>query len=280
MAHEIRTVPLAEVPLEDVCQTLNMAYAGYIVPINFDAPALGRRIRAENICLSSSQLLLLEGQGPAGIMLIARRGRVSRIAALGVVPNWRGAGIGRRAVELAIDDAVAHGDDRQILEVIETNDAAISTYTKAGFVPVRRLVGYTHVPAPSGEEIVPCSPGEILPLLERAYPFDASWQTSPHCFVGATAPIEAFRTADGSVAALADGSGGVARLLAFAVEPALRRKGIGRRFIQGLLGRYPDKSWSIPATLPEFQAAAFLTATGWTKSSITQLEMELVPIAS
>ena len=280
MAHEIRTVSLAEVPLEEVCQTLNMAYADYIVPISFDPLALGRRIRAENICLSSSKLLLLEGHGAVGIMLIARRGRISRIAALGVIPNFRGAGIGRRAVAWAIEAAVGNGDERQVLEVIETNHAAISTYSKAGFTPVRRLVGYIHAPVSSREDVVPCSPIEILPLLERAYPCNSSWQTSPHCFADAAAPIEAFRTPDGSAVALADGSGGVARLLAFAVEPVLQRKSIGRRFIQGLLGRYPDKSWSIPATLPEFQAAAFLTATGWTRSPITQLEMEFVPIAS
>lgn len=276
MTHEIQSTSLTEVPLDEVCRTLNMAYGGYIVPISFDPPALARRILAEDIDLSSSRLLLVEGKRPAGIMLVARRARVSRIAALGIFSDLRGAGIGRRAVELAIGEASARGDSRQLLEVIETNQAAISTYMKAGFKPLRRLVGYTHEPVSFGEQVAPCPSGEVLSFLERTYPCDSSWQTSPRCFAETHHPIEAFRSPDGSAAALVDGSGAAVRLLAFSVAQPERRQGVGRRFMQSLLGRFPDKSWTIPATLPETQASAFLTATGWKKSTISQLEMELI----
>lgn len=278
MTSYLRPIPLTDVSLRDACQTLNMAYQGYIVPVSFDPLSLVRRIQAEDIDLFSSRLLLVDQQ-PAGIMLIARRGRVSRIAALGIVSHLRGEGFGRQAVALAIEEARSRGDDRQVLEVIETNLAAISTYTKAGFVPRRRLVGYAHDPVQSGDGVVSCPAQEILHLLTSAYPDSASWQTSPLCFASAIEPVAGFRTDDGTAAALVDGTGEAARLLAFGVAPSRQRQGVGRRFMRDLLGRFPNKSWTIPAYLPESQASAFLVSTGWKRSVLTQLEMEL-PLAS
>lgn len=196
MAPWVQWIPLTDVSLRDACHTLNMAYQGYIVPVSFDPQSLVRRIQAEDIDLFSSRLLLVEQQ-PAGIMLIARRGRLSRIAALGIVPRCRGAGYGRQAVALAIAEARSRDDGRQVLEVIETNRAAISIYTRAGFVPRRRLVGYTHDPVHFEGGVVSCPAEEILPLLVSAYLDNPSWQSSPLCFAYATHPVEGVRTSDG-----------------------------------------------------------------------------------
>lgn len=271
----VQPVPLTEISLRDACRTLNMAYQGYIVPVSFDPLSLVRRVQAEDIDLVSSRLLVVE-QKPAGIMLVARRGRASRIAALGIVPELRGAGIGAQAVALAIGEARSRGDVRLLLEVIETNHRAISTYAKAGFVTRRRLVGYAHDPIRSDDGVLPCPAAETLAVLAGAYPDDPSWQTSPLCFAGAVEPVEGFRASDGSVVALVDGAGKAARLLAFAVAPSKQRQGLGRRFMRGLLGRFPDKSWAISATLPECQASSFLASTGWSRSPLTQLEMEIL----
>ncbi len=265
---------LAHVSLAEACAALNAGYEGYIVPIVFDPLSLARRIQAEHIDMVASQLVRIDDK-TAGIMLIARRGRCSRLAALGIAAPLRGAGIGAQAVAAAIAAARSRGDDRLVLEVIDSNTKAISTYRKAGFVPRRTLVGYTHdpvQPVQSADGVVPCPVDSALPLLLAAYPDDASWQTSPLCFAGATKPVEAFRTGD--AAALVDASGQAVRLLAFAVRSP--GQGNGRRFMQSLLGQFPDQSWAIPATLPVAQAAGFLAATGWRQSAISQLEMELL----
>lgn len=275
MNHLIRVLPLTELPLAAACDLLNRGYQHYLVPIKFDVPALVRRIQAEDIDLFASRLLLDDGDQPAGIMLIARRGWVSRLAALGIIPEQRGAGLGTRAVALAIAEARARGDLSMVLEVIETNEPALATYTKAGFVSLRRLVGYTHDPVLAETQAEPCRVDEALPILMTAYPSNPSWQTSPLCFAGTTVPLDAVRLSDGSAAALVDGTGASVRLLAFAVTRAARRRGVGRSFMKAVLGRFPDKPWIISATLPEDQAAAFLEATGWKPSALAQLEMEL-----
>lgn len=264
---------LAQVSLAEACATLNAGYEGYIVPVAFDPVSLARRIQAEHIDLVASQLLCVNDR-TAGIMLIARRDRTSRLAALGIAEPLRGAGIGAQAVAAAIAEARLRGDERLVLEVIDSNRKAISTYTRAGFVPRRTLVGYTHDPVPpasSEDGVIACPTDSVLPLLLDAWPGDPSWQTSPLCFAGATKPVEAFRTGD--AAALVDASGPAVRLLAFAVR--LPRQGIGRRFMQSLLARFADRPWTIPATLPASQAAGFLTATGWKQAALSQLEMEL-----
>jgi GNAT superfamily N-acetyltransferase len=275
MSDICHTQPLTEVPLAAACEVLNKGYEHYVMPIKFDVSALVRRIQAEDIDLFASRLLLEDGGRPAGIMLIARRGRVSRLAALGIVPEQRGVGLGTRAVALAIAEARARGDLRMILEVIETNAPAVATYSKAGFVPQRRLVGYAHEPVLVETGAEACQIDEALPVLLSAYPPNPSWQTSPLCFAGTTAPLDAVRTSDGSATALVDGTGATARLLAFAVTRAARQRGLGRSFMKAVLGRFPDKPWVISATLPEDQASAFLVATGWKPSALAQLEMEL-----
>lgn len=274
MTKDLALCSLADVSLSQASDVLNMAYEGYIVPVTFDPVSLARRIQAEHIDLVSSQLLA-RGQETVGILLIARRGNVSRIAALGVAKHLRGAGIGKQAVAHAIAEARARGDNRLVLEVIETNEKAISTYGKAGFERRRALVGYMHDPDEPKNGAIPCSMDAALPLLIGSYPRDTSWQAAPICFAGASAPIEALQTPDETAAALVDASGQAARLLAFAVHPAKRRNGIGRRFMASLLGHFPNKSWTIPAILPASQAAEFLISSGWLQSALTQLEMEL-----
>lgn len=270
-------ISLAHVSLSEASEALNVGYEGYIVPVAFDPASLARRIQAEHIDMMASRLLCVDDK-TAGVMLIARRGRTSRLAALGIAAPLRGAGIGAQAVAAAIAEARSRGDERMVLEVIESNIKAISTYTKAGFVARRRLVGYTHEPRqyhPS-QATVPCRTDDVLPLLLEAYPKDPSWQTAPLCFAGATSPIEAFRASDETAAALVDASGQSVRLLAFAVRTP--GQGAGRRFMQNLLGQFPARAWAISATLPASQAAGFLNATGWKPSALAQVEMRL-PLA-
>jgi len=277
MIQPIRTLPLTEVPLAEACAALDAGYEGYVVPVRFDPPALVRRMLAEHIDLAASHLILAPDGGTAGILLVARRGRDARIAAVGIVPALRGAGLGAAAIALAIAEAEARGDARLLLEVISSNAAAIATYRRAGFVDRRSLVGYAHdpvAPAEAALPVEPAAPAGILPLLHAAWPGDPSWQTAPLSFVAATAPVTALRTPDGEAAALVDASGETARLLALAVAPGARGRGLGRRFLEAVLAAHPGKSWAITATLPEDQAGGFLQATGWRRTPLSQIEME------
>src|SRR4051812_44851211 len=143
--------PVAECTAAEVAAALGRAFAGYIVPLNFTAEAYERRFRAEDLDPYTSRVYEWDGAA-AGVMLIARRGWSSRIAAMGLAPELRGGGVGRRVLGETIAEARARGERRMVLEVIEGNAPAVALYTKLGFRPRRRLVGYrweVQIPEPS-----------------------------------------------------------------------------------------------------------------------------------
>lgn len=271
-------IALDTVSIAQAIAALERGYAGYAVPVRFTPEALLKRIRSEHIDLAQSSLFLDAAGEPIGCLLIARRGRRARIAALGIAPEQRGSGIGGQAVRLALEQARERGDERVILEVLTTNVGARRLYERCGFVATRTLVGYER-PAtpPSGAAgiAIACAPEEVLADLVRFYPADVSWQIDPQGFAGSVPPVQAFRSVEGAVA-LVEPAGAAMRLLAFAVPPAERRRGQGRRLLQSVFDRFPGSVWVIPAMVPEGLAAPFLRAGGFRQSAITQAEMAAV----
>lgn len=300
---EVQFRTLDEFPPGEIAAALERGYEGYMVPVRFSTEAYVNRIRRDHVDPARSYLIQGAHGTAQGVVLVARRGRSSRIAALGVVPEARRSGIGRRAMARATQDARERGDRRLVLEVITDNHAARRLYENSGFTTVRTLVGYELAPdaqaapgdgpAPGGHAAsgVPAAPGrhamsgdpvapveecdlqQVLPLLLSAYPGDTSWQTDPVSFAGAVAPTRAFAS-DGAVA-LVEHAGTRAYLLALAVEPARRRRGAARALMSSLFARFPGAAWAVPAYVPEELAAEFFAATGWRRSSLTQVEMEI-----
>ncbi|MEP6651168.1 MAG: GNAT family N-acetyltransferase [Lapillicoccus sp.] len=58
----------------------------------------------------------------------------STLVAMYVAPRARGTGVGERLVRAVLDEAVARGRSRVVLEVTEGNDPAIRLYERMGFV--------------------------------------------------------------------------------------------------------------------------------------------------
>ena len=90
---------------------------------------------------------------PVAVVLVARRGWTSRIAAMAVAPEARGKGFGKRIMQGVIDEAVARDDRSMLLEVFEHNTPAVKLYKGLGFRPSRRLVGYHHDPGGAAPEV-------------------------------------------------------------------------------------------------------------------------------
>ena len=115
--------PVAACTAEEVAAALGRGFEGYLVPLRFTAQAYERRFRAENLDPYASRVYEREG-APVGVMLIARRGWTSRVAAMGFAPEVRGQGLGRRFLAEAIAEAKARGDRTMVLEVFEQNPPA------------------------------------------------------------------------------------------------------------------------------------------------------------
>ncbi len=68
------------------------------------------------------------------------------VMTMGVLPDFRGRGLGRVLMGALIDVARRWGSERVFLEVRESNAAAISLYENSGFEVVGRTKGYFRNP--------------------------------------------------------------------------------------------------------------------------------------
>jgi ribosomal protein S18 acetylase RimI-like enzyme len=262
--------------LEEAAAGFTEGFAGYVVPVNVKPEALRLRIQREDIDLDASEVFF-DGEKPAGILLVARRGDISRISALGVGPSIRGKGFGRQVMLEAIEAARKRGERKLVLEVINSNERAAALYTGLGFEVTRKLVGFGRsgkLAAQEAGRAAECGIATAVDMLQRFADANPTWQTDPRCFRKEEAPLKGF-TFDGKAAALLDDSGKDVRLYGLAVDPAYRRQGMGRTLADGLAGLYPGRKLYIIENLPEGLFDRFMRRTGWRKSRLTQSEMVL-----
>ncbi len=263
-------------PLDHAALAMERGFEGYVLPVRCTAGMLARRILVEQVDPAASTVFDLDGE-PAGLLLVARRGPVSRVAALGLAPPLRRRGMGREVMEGAIAAARQRGDRRLVLEVIVGNHAALALYEGLGFTRTRRLVGYRHagegVAADPGG-LAECAVGEAGRLVAGWSDGNPSWQLAPQALELAGSPLRGF-TLGPHAAALVDDTGAEVRLAGLAVSPAARRQGAGTALLRALRGRYPGRAWAIPAIVPEGLACAFLARDGWERGPLGQFEMAL-----
>jgi ribosomal protein S18 acetylase RimI-like enzyme len=268
--------PVAECTAAEVAAALGRAFAGYIVPLNFTAEAYERRFRAEDLDPYTSRVYEKNGAA-AGVMLIARRGWNSRIAAMGLAPELRGGGLGRWVLGETIAEARARGERRMVLEVIEGNAPAVALYTKLGFRPRRRLVGYrweVQIPEPSDplEEIDPL---DFARIVAREGEPDLPWMLTPETLAAFAPPSRAFRLEDRAYAMVSDPAAERLALTALVVARDHRRQGWGSRLLSALCETFAGRPWAISPIVPEGLAAGFFARLGWERQPLCQWEMVL-----
>lgn len=275
---DVEAVPVAECTSAEVARALTLSFEGYFVPVDVSAQAYERRFRAEDVDPFASRVFLQGGE-PAGIVLVARRGWTSRVAAMGVVARMRGRGLGRRAMELAIDEARARGDRALVLEVIEQNVPARGLYASLGFEARRRLVGYRHRPegTPSGDAsaLREIDPLDFARVVAREGDPDLPWSLCPETLSALGAPARAFHLDEGAWALVADPAAEALSLAGLVVARASRRAGCASRLLQALEAAFPGRAWVVSPVVPEGLACAFFQRLGWEPLPLTQLDLRL-----
>ncbi|MFC4172518.1 GNAT family N-acetyltransferase [Microvirga sp. GCM10011540] len=124
-----------------LAEIMTAYFEGYVIPQAISGEMFNARFRRESLDLRASRVLV-ESDRPVALIVVARRGWTARIAAMGIIPSHRARGLGRAALSEVINDLRRLGDRRLILEVIDTNEAAIRLYSSLGFETRRRLIGY------------------------------------------------------------------------------------------------------------------------------------------
>jgi ribosomal protein S18 acetylase RimI-like enzyme len=268
--------PVAGHTAEQAAAALTRSFEGYVVPIKMTAQSFERRFRGESLDPFASRVYY-QGEDVAGIVLVARRGWTSRIAAMGVAPDLRGQGLGRRFLTEAVEEARARGDRAVLLEVIEQNTPAVQLYTSFGFRPLHRLFGYRKeagAAVESTDVLKEIDPLDFARRAAREGERSLPWMLSAETLASAAFPIRAFRLGR-ACALIGDPSVETVSLVALLVPRSHRRQGHGSRLVRALDAAFPGKAWVVSAIMPETLAPEFFPQLGWERTKINQLEMRL-----
>ena len=117
---------------------------GKLVEVEITADMLKTFIAHDQISLDLSPVMLVDGV-PAGLTTIGVRsdGRASYCRGFGVVPAFRGRGLGvalaDEMVRRALEDGGAKTGTHMTLSCMADNTSAIATYRRAGFADARKL---------------------------------------------------------------------------------------------------------------------------------------------
>jgi ribosomal protein S18 acetylase RimI-like enzyme len=253
---------------------LQRSFEGYFVPMHLDGDAFERRFRAEHVDRRESYIYV-QGSQIAGVILVARRGRASRVAAMACAPAFRRYGLGTAMLETALVSARERGDETMTLEVLEPNIAARALYEKLSFRVVRELVGYTHdgERQSSDGELQECSAETYAQALSRQAFADLPWMLSADTACGQTLPARFFHVDNGSFIWLASaGEKDLTIRFLFTVSERCRQ-GLANLLLCRLERRFPDRKWSISPVVPDGMGSDFLRGKGFEFHELRQIEM-------
>lgn len=129
----------ADYSLVQLADLVTAAFHGYALPVNESAVRLARLIRMQGLDLANSVVIRCNSQ-PVGISFLGLRNTRAWISAFGIIPAYRGRGLGRALMEKLVEQARGAGVQDVRLEVLVGNLAARRVYTQCGFQKERELV--------------------------------------------------------------------------------------------------------------------------------------------
>ena len=259
--------------LERSLEVLNEGFSDYIVPIHLEIDRFRDMARADSVDFELSQVLVTRGEA-AGVALIARRGNLCRLAAMSVRPEFRGGGNGRKLLDQLLKDARARRDSRMMLEVIESNEAAVRLYESAGFKAKRRLLSFgLDEGEGNGGELGSASFGEIADVVDSDGLEDLPWQASAETAAQFRAPSVAVRLGD-AYAAISNPVAPKTAIQCLIVRQESRGQGQASRLMLSLFQKYPGRRWLVPAICPA-ELGGFFEKLDFSTGELSQLQMSI-----
>jgi hypothetical protein len=122
------------------------------------------------------------------------------------------------------------------------------------------------------DDLQPVNILEVAKLVMQYGVDNLPWDVSGTAIARLAPPILAFRL-DQAYAAISDPANEVIALRALIVPPDARRQGQGTRMLNSLFARYPNKTWTLPAVMPEEIVGERLARFGFARGPISQWQM-------
>lgn len=152
----------------EVIKLVNDVFKDYIVPINWNLKTFEKDVKEYSISLDDS-FVCYDDEKPIGFSIVSHRGELGRIDSIGVLPEYRGAGIASEIIYRTIENLKWKGVKKIVLEVEENEKRAINFYKKHGFKEKRKLVSFNLKINPHQEYIYKYLEEDNIWLKENAF---------------------------------------------------------------------------------------------------------------
>jgi ribosomal protein S18 acetylase RimI-like enzyme len=237
---DIRIEKLVPERLDHLVKVQEEAFSDYIIPIKSSKEFFLDFQRSVGGDLST--VLLASDAGKiVGYINPVIDGEEAWIGGIGVIPQYRSAGVGTKLMRSAEELCRNRGVRSVTLEVIEGNDRAQRLYGRMGFSASRKFLSAEGKPARfEGFGIQPkvASFSEVLYLHEKSYK-DTCWQRRKRAAVIQSAKgAESYKVEGGFVMIRAVETSGFIPFLG--VLPEARRRGIGTALAKYALTKLCD----------------------------------------
>jgi GNAT superfamily N-acetyltransferase len=264
--------PASEVPIELLHEVMEESFRDYFVNVHMELAGFQAMIQRESISLEKS-VVVFDQNRPAGVGLLAYRSRASRVAAMGVVSDARGQGIGRQILQELVEAARRRRDRRIELEVIEQNIPALELYRSEGFTRIRRLVGFSHDQLAGGKDggLNEIGVERAVEMLSEQGLDDLPWQISADSLLQGE-DNKAF-SMGGGVLILAGLDRDPVTIRSLVVDRNLRREGRATRLLKAAAARFPGKEWQVPVLFPQ-EMEPFFESMDFKRIKLSQLQMK------
>ena len=273
---------LTRITSAQLISTFNHAFSYYIVPVNLNSFILKQKMAQENIRLEFSAGVFDDGR-LVGLMLHGI-GEVNDEPAAynggtGIIPEYRGRGLVSRMYDFLKPLLEQVGIQKVLLEVIDTNERAISAYKKVGFRRLRMLDCFKGeilhpvlVPDPGvTAEVAPELPWAQLPSFWNYRP---TWQHTIAAARRGHGPLKYLAIKEkGQLLAYGIVNAGTGRAVQYGVHPAHRRRGLGRLLFNSLASLGNPRITVLNVDGEDEQSRQFFQGMGF-ECYVRQLEME------
>ncbi|NEW08256.1 GNAT family N-acetyltransferase [Paenibacillus sp. SYP-B3998] len=180
----------SELSLKDAVSLWNKGFEHYLIPITLTVDTFVQRTANEGISLDHS-IVAFDEKTPIGFVANAFRTyqgqKIAWNGGTGIIPDYRGKGIGRLLIEQAISLYREQAVHVSTLEALSENERAIRLYENMGYQTKDRLLMFQTTDALLSNAFLPRSNHEDYFTLKKASPAelgflpiyrnDRAWQT-------------------------------------------------------------------------------------------------------